>query len=171
MAASSSGDGLVSWLIGGLGVGGVVLGLLVGAYEIGYHRGHEAAGTSVAATTTAPATTATSAQTTTAGAGGATAARGQQLYTADACSSCHSLTGANGVGPTFKGLAGSTVTLSDGSTIRADDAYLAKSITDPDAEIVKGFQKGVMLAAISSFDLNGKPQDVAALVAFIRAQR
>jgi cytochrome c oxidase subunit 2 len=170
VAASPSGDGLVRWLIGGLVVGAIVLGLLVGAYEIGYHRGHQAAGTTTSLPTTAPATT-TTAPATTAGPAGAAAARGQQLYTADACSSCHSLTGTNGVGPTFKGLAGSTVTLSDGSTVTANDAYLAKSITDPDAEIVKGFQKGVMPAAIASFGLAQKPQDVAALVAFIKAQR
>ena len=166
MADSTSGDGLIRWLLGGLVVGAIVLGLLVGAYEIGYHRGHRAARTAAApATTTLPPTTTS----TTGGAGAA--ARGKQLYTADGCSSCHSLNGTNGVGPTLQGLAGSTVTLSDGRTVTADDAYLTKSITDPDAEIVKGSQKGVMPAAISSFGLAHKPHDVAALVAFIKTQR
>lgn len=169
MAASGSGDGLGRWLIGGLVGGAIMLGLLVGAYEIGYHRGHQAARTVAAPATTAspPATTAPG--TTTAAPAG-TAARGKDLFTADGCGSCHSLDGTNGVGPTLQNLAGSTVTLSDGSTVTADGAYLAKSITDPDAEIVKGFQKGVMSAAISSFDLVSKPQDVAALVAYIKAQ-
>lgn len=75
------------------------------------------------------------------------------------------------MGPTVKGLAGNRVQLSDGSTVTADDAYLAKAITDPDAEIVNGYQKGIMAGAISSFGLANKPQDVAALVAFIKAQR
>ena len=167
MAGPASGDGLVRWLVGGLIVGGIVLGLLVGAYEIGYHRGHRNARTTAppATTTPPPATTGTTATT-----GAGAAVRGKALFTADACSSCHSLTGSNGVGPTVKGLAGSTVTLTDGSTVTADDAYLAKSITDPDAEIVKGFQKGIMSSAVSSFGLTGKPQDVAALVAYIKAQ-
>jgi cytochrome c oxidase subunit II len=69
------------------------------------------------------------------------------------------------------GLAGGKVVLDDGSTVTADDTYLAKAITDPDAQIVKGYTKGVMSGAISSFGLSGKPQDVDALVAFIKAQR
>ena len=163
MAESASSDGLVRWLVGGLVVGAIVLGLLVGAYEIGRHRG----GSEKAAT--APSTTVPG--TTTTATGSTATVRGKQLFTADGCMSCHSLDGAPGVGPTVKGLGGNRVQLSDGSTVTADDAYLAKAITDPDAEIVKGYQKGVMAGAISSFGLANKPQDVAALVAFIKAQR
>ena len=42
-------------------------------------------------------------------------ARGKTLYTSDGCSACHSLTGAAGAGPSFKGLAGSTITLTNGA--------------------------------------------------------
>ena len=35
---------------------------------------------------------------------------------------------------------GHEVTLTDGTTATADDAYLRKSIVDPGAEIVQGFQ-------------------------------
>lgn len=162
-AESASTDGLLRWLVGGLVVGTIVLGLLVGAYEIGRHRGSEKAGT-------APRTTASGTTTTTA-AGGTATVRGKQLFTADGCMSCHSLDGAAGVGPTVKGLAGSRVQLADGSTVTADDTYLAKAITDPDAEIVKGYQKGIMSGAVSGFGLASKTQDVAALVAFIKAER
>ena len=99
------------------------------------------------------------------------AARGTQLYTSDGCSACHSLSGAAGAGPTLKGLAGSSVTLTDGSTVTADDPYLARSITDPDAQIVKGYSSGIMSAAVAGYGLSGKPADVQALVAFIVAQR
>ncbi|MGE5273582.1 MAG: c-type cytochrome [Verrucomicrobiota bacterium] len=163
MAQPGPGDGLLRWLLGGLVVGAIVLGLMVGAYEIGYHHGKDHSGRNAAATR--PATTTTSAP---APAGGTTA--GKELFTADACSGCHTLDGGAGAGPTMAGLAGGTVTLDDGSTVTADDAYLAKAITDPDAQIVKGYAKGVMSGAISSFGLRGKPQDVAALVAFIKAQ-
>jgi cytochrome c oxidase subunit I len=98
-------------------------------------------------------------------------ARGKQLYSADSCAGCHSLTGAGGAGPTFKGLAGSTVKLETGSTLTADDAYLVRSITDPDAEIVAGYQAGLMTPAISGFDLSARSADVRALVAFIKAQK
>jgi mono/diheme cytochrome c family protein len=98
-------------------------------------------------------------------------ARGKQLYSADSCAGCHSLTGAAGAGPSFKGLAGSTVTLDDGKTVPANDAYLARSITDADAQIVNGYHAGLMAPAIASFDLGAKPDDVRALVAFIKSQK
>jgi cytochrome c2 len=167
MAGSSHGDGLLRWLLGGLVVGGIVLGLLVAAYAIGYHRGkeHGQVGAPRSTRPAAPATTATTPP------AGGPAVRGQNLFAADGCSGCHSLDGTAGAGPTVKGLAGARVELSDGSSTTADDAYLTKAITDPDAEIVKGYQKGVMSGAVSSFDLASKPQDVDALVAFIKAQQ
>lgn len=97
-------------------------------------------------------------------------ARGKLLYSEDACSGCHSLDGTKGAGPTWKGLAGSTVTLANGQTVVADAAYLTRSIVDPNAQIVKGFQKGIMPPAILGFDLGAKPADVRALVAFIQTR-
>jgi mono/diheme cytochrome c family protein len=179
-------DGLGRWLLGGLAAGGVILGLLVAAYAVGYHRGQDKARVGAPATTTAapaPATTtapATTPATTTsapASAGGPVAvtpalvAQGKSLYAADGCSGCHSLSGAAGAGPSFKGLAGSQVVLTDGRSVHADDAYLERSITDPDADIVKGYSAGMMSAAISSFDFSTKPAEVGALVAFIKSQK
>jgi len=175
----SGGDGLLRWLLGGLTVGGIVLGLLIAAYAIGYHRGKDhVKGTQAAATTTTTTTAPQPAPTTTQAAPSTTpspspaqlAARGTQLYTSDGCSACHSLSGSAGAGPTLKGLAGSSVALTDGSTVTADDAYLSRSITDPDAQVVKGYQPGIMSAAVAGHDLSGKPADVQALVAFIKAQ-
>lgn len=96
-------------------------------------------------------------------------AHGKALYTGDTCSGCHSLSGAGGAGPSFKGLAGGTTSLSNGQTVTADDAYLERSITDPDAQIVKGYIAGLMPPAIASFDLAHKPDDLRALVAFIKS--
>jgi cytochrome c1 len=59
------------------------------------------------------------------------------------CASCHTTDGSRAEGPTWQGLYGSTVTLADGSTVVADDAYLRRAITDPSAEIVAGFQDGM----------------------------
>ena len=170
-------DGLWRWLLGGLAAGGIILGLLIAAYAVGYHRGqHHSARTATNAA--APTTTTTEPTTTTrpapAGFGPVTVtpalvARGKALYTRYGCSGCHSLSGAAGAGPSFKGLAGGTTTLSNGQTTTADDADLERSITGPDAQIVKGYTAGLMAPAIASFDLAHNPDALRALVAFIKS--
>ena len=62
------------------------------------------------------------------------------------CLSCHTIDGSKLIGPTWFGLFGSQVSLSDGSTVIADDAYLAESILDPSAKIVAGFETQIMPA-------------------------
>ena len=94
---------------------------------------------------------------------------GEDLYREYACASCHSLDGSDGTGPTFKGLAGSTVKLKDGKTVTADAAYLEKAITDPDADVTKGYNAGLMKASTDGFDLGSKPDEVAKLVEFIES--
>ena len=170
----SSTDGLWRWLLGGLVGGGAILGLLIAAYAIGQHHPRTpAASTPTAATptTTAPTSSTPSPAPGPVQATPALVARGKVLYSADGCSACHSLTGTAGVGPSFKGVAGSKVTLETGQTITADDAYLQQSITSPDVQIVKGFRSGVMPAAIANYNLGGKLDDVRALVAFIKSQK
>ncbi|GEM_PF-2214698 len=182
-----NGDGLGRWLVGGLAAGAIVLALLIAAYAIGYHRGERHARTAAPPAATAPATTQTQPSSTTSppattattvppatGAVPTTpalVARGMTLYSSDGCSACHSLDGSPGVGPSFKGLAGSAVKLANGQTVVADDAYLARSIRDPDAQIVAGYRSGVMPAAIAPYDLAAKPADIRALVAFIDAHK
>jgi cytochrome c oxidase subunit 2 len=172
-ATTSSGDGLVRWLIGGLVTGGIMLGLLVGAYEIGYHHGKQHGRRAAAATvSTKPSPPTATARTSTSPAGSSTTAlvaEGRRLFSAEACSGCHSLNGSAGVGPTLKGVAGSTVTLADGTTVTADDRYLTESITTPDAQIVKGYQAGVMAAAVKSLNLT--PDQITALIAYLKTQR
>lgn len=75
----------------------------------------------------------------------ATAAAGKKLYTEKGCVGCHSIDGttAGKTGPTFKGLAGSTVKLVGGTTRTANDDYLRRSILDPAREIVQGFEPGM----------------------------
>jgi cytochrome c oxidase subunit 2 len=103
------------------------------------------------------------------GGGGGLAGTGAKLYQSLGCSACHSLTGAKGTGPTFKGLYGSQVQLSNGQAVTADDAYLLESILDPDKQIVKGFAKGIMSAAIAPGSV---PEAKAkALIAFIKSKK
>jgi cytochrome c oxidase subunit II len=102
-------------------------------------------------------------------AGGSSGGPGEEAYRQYACASCHSLDGREGTGPTFKGLADSTVTLANGKQVTADAAYLKKAITDPDADVTEGYNAGLMKASIDGFDLANKPDEVAKLVEFIQS--
>jgi cytochrome c oxidase subunit 2 len=70
----------------------------------------------------------------------AAAARGEALAASTGCLACHAIDGSSGTGPGWQGLAGSTVTLDNGETVIADDAYLFNSIVDPQSQIVAGFE-------------------------------
>lgn len=67
-------------------------------------------------------------------------ARGDQLTQKFGCRACHSVDGTQIVGPTWQGIYGREETLSDGTTVVVDDAYLIESIRDPGAKITAGFQ-------------------------------
>ena len=99
----------------------------------------------------------------------ATGKGGQGLYTSLGCQGCHSLDGSRSTGPTFKGLYGSKVQLTNGKTVTADEKYLLDSILDPDLDIVKGYQPGVMTSVIKKGQV---PKDQAQqLVDFIKQQK
>jgi len=72
---------------------------------------------------------------------------GLAVIKANGCLTCHSLDGSKIVGPSFKGLYGSkrTVITDQGEkTVDANDDYIKRSVIDPNAEVVKGFNKGLM---------------------------
>lgn len=82
--------------------------------------------------------------------GDAAVRAGFELAQQRSCFSCHSIDGSSKSGPTFKGLAGRTVQLKGSKTTVADDAYMQRAITEPDAEIVDGYSKGVMTAVLKN---------------------
>lgn len=79
------------------------------------------------------------------------AARGQQRFTREGCSNCHSTGSDRVVGP---GLAG----IGD----RGDDAYIRESITDADATIVDGYSN--LMADFSRLNR----QTVEDLIAYLK---
>ena len=64
---------------------------------------------------------------------------GWKLAREKGCAACHGTNGEGNVGPAFVGLYGSDVELQDGTTVVADDDYLIRSIKDPGADKVEGF--------------------------------
>jgi cytochrome c oxidase subunit 2 len=88
----------------------------------------------------------------------AEARRGAEISDDNGCAGCHR---SGAVGPSWEGLYGSTVGLDDGTTVVADDEYLARAITDPDADVVAGFD-------VSMPDNDLDDEEVAAVVAYIR---
>ena len=68
---------------------------------------------------------------------------GHELLEKHGCLGCHSLDGTPRLGPSFKGIWGRSVTVVSNNkeqTINVDDAYLLRSILEPNADVVKGFQ-------------------------------
>ena len=64
---------------------------------------------------------------------------GRELFKDLACATCHR-EDTTGRGPTLVGLYGKAVTLDDGNTVEADEAYIRESIVNPRAKMVMGFQ-------------------------------
>ncbi len=69
--------------------------------------------------------------------------RGKTVAKEQGCVNCHTPDGKRGIGPTWEGLAGSTVKLDDGTEVVADDAYLRNSILQPKNQIVDGYSGGM----------------------------
>ncbi|MEY2159974.1 c-type cytochrome [Rhodanobacter sp. FW106-PBR-LB-2-11] len=92
-------------------------------------------------------------------------ARGAQLAKDNGCTACHSTTRQRLVGPGWGGLYGSRVSLADGSSVVADDAYLAESIRQPNAKIVAGYPASVM----PGYDTLLKNDEVDAIVAYLHS--
>ena len=90
------------------------------------------------------------------------AAAGREISISAGCASCHGEDGNGRVGPKWIGLADSQVTLSDGTVVTADDAYLYESIKDPGAKKRRG-ASGIMPANKLT------DEEIASIIVFIRA--
>lgn len=93
-------------------------------------------------------------------------ADGERLYAIKGCIACHSVDGSLRVGPTFRGLWGTTIQLSDGSQVVADENYVRESLFDPTAKGRAGFSP-----VMPSYRGQLTDADVDALLVFLKSVR
>jgi cytochrome c oxidase subunit 2 len=89
---------------------------------------------------------------------------GEKLYHRRGCAQCHTIDGKAGTGPTWKGLYGKHVKMTDGSSVLADDNYIRESILDPQAKIVAGFDP-----VMSTYKGLVSDDEITALIEFIKS--
>jgi cytochrome c oxidase subunit 2 len=77
------------------------------------------------------------------------AERGWEVLRRNGCNACHSSDGSKLVGPSYLGSWGSTRVVTSGREKRevmADEEYIIRSIYEPNADVVEGYNKGLMLS-------------------------
>lgn len=92
------------------------------------------------------------------------AVAGQQLYQSLGCASCHGASGEGGRGPALIDMFGRDVTLTNGQTITADEAYIRESIENPQAKLVSGFGP-----IMPTFQGQITPEQLIQIMAYIKS--
>jgi cytochrome c oxidase subunit 2 len=94
-------------------------------------------------------------------------ATGKRIMQNIGCFACHTLDGTKLVGPSFKGIWGeeqTVVTNGQERLVKIDEDYIHRSIFDPNADVVKGFNKGLML----SYEGQLSEDDVANIIEYLK---
>jgi cytochrome c oxidase subunit 2 len=94
---------------------------------------------------------------------GVPTATGERLFAQLGCTTCHHA-GSDAKGPALGGLFGRPVTLADGRTVVADEAYLRRSILRPEADIVAGWP-----SQMPSFQGQISEENVLELINYIKS--
>ena len=81
------------------------------------------------------------------------------------CTSCHTVDGSTGIGPTFLGSFGAERTLESGETVVMDETYVHNSIVDPGSQIVQGYSNIMPLGYGDTLS----PEEIDGLVAYIKS--
>lgn len=86
---------------------------------------------------------------------------GAELAISKGCTACHSQDGSKMIGPSWKGIYGSTRELASGQSVEVDDGYLKESIFQPNAKIADGYPPVMPPAIVSE-------QEALAIVEYIK---
>jgi cytochrome c oxidase subunit 2 len=92
--------------------------------------------------------------------------QGRRVASEQGCLKCHSVDGSRHIGPTWVDLYGRNTKLKDGKTVLADEAYLTKSMMDPAAQLVDGYQN-----VMPTYQGKMSPPEVAAVIEYIKSLR
>lgn len=95
------------------------------------------------------------------------ATTGKRIMQNIGCFACHTINGTKLVGPSFKGIWGeeqTVVTNGEERQVKVDEDYVHRSIFDPNADVVKGFNKGLML----SYKGQLSDDDVANIIEYLK---
>lgn len=94
-------------------------------------------------------------------------AEGLAIMRAQGCNACHSSDGTKIIGPSYLGLWGKThVVVRSGQdvVITVDSAYISKSIYEPNFEVVKGYQKGLM----QTYEKSISDKDISKIIDYLK---
>lgn len=94
-------------------------------------------------------------------------ATGKRIMQNIGCFACHTVDGTKLVGPSFKGIWGaehSVVTGKETRKVTVDEEYIKRSIYDPNADVVEGFTKGLMV----SYQSQLSDDDVASIIEYLK---
>jgi cytochrome c oxidase subunit 2 len=94
--------------------------------------------------------------------------QGWAVLQKNGCNACHSQDGTKLVGPSYLGSWGKTRTVVTGREEREqlmDEEYVKRSIYDPNADVVKGYGKGLML----SYEGMVSEEDIKLIVEYLKA--
>jgi cytochrome c oxidase subunit 2 len=91
---------------------------------------------------------------------------GRRVASVQGCLKCHSVDGSRHIGPTWVDLYQRNQRMKDGKAVVADEGYLTRSMMDPAAQIVEGYQN-----VMPTYQGKLSPPEVAAIVEFIKSLR
>jgi cytochrome c oxidase subunit 2 len=94
--------------------------------------------------------------------------QGYQVLVRYGCNACHSSDGSKLVGPSYRGEWGRTVTVitnGEKREVKVDEAYVRRSIYTPNADVVEGYNEGMML----SYEGMVSEEEVGLIIAYLKA--
>jgi cytochrome c oxidase subunit 2 len=94
--------------------------------------------------------------------------QGWEVLKRNGCNACHSVDGSKLVGPSYLGGWGTTRTVTTGREERevlVDEEYVIRSIYEPNADVVEGYNKGLML----SYEDMVTEEEIKLIVEYLKA--